>query len=99
MLDNSSTTSGWQSRPIAGPLRLFIYYLLLFMLTLFCLTSYSVYLFYLIFAVPMRKCWGQHSWMNFTFSVAMLNGACCMREAKWSLLWPKLRLSKTKLYQ
>ena len=54
-----------------------------------------VSLSYFILAVPMRECLGKHSRMSSTFPIAILNGTCFFREAKWSLLRPTLHLSKT----
>ena len=64
------------------------------------LLSYSVSLSYFILAVLMRKCLGKHSFMSFTFPIAILNGTVlAFSWAKWSLLGPKLHLSKTMQYK
>ena len=45
------------------------------LLSTFILTnSSSVSLSYFHLAVPMRKCWGEHSCISSLFSIAILNG-------------------------
>ena len=45
--------------------------------TLFWLLLHAfLSLSYIIIALPMRKCCGQHSWRSFTFSIATLIGIC-----------------------
>ena len=68
--------------------------LLLSILTPLFLQSSSVSLTYLILAVPLRVCLGKYSCTSSPFPIAILNGIFYSREAKQSLLWPKLRLSK-----
>ena len=63
--------------------------------TLLLLLSSSVSLSYFLLAVPMRKRSGEHSCMSSTFHIA--KWFCLFRNAKWSLIWPKLRMSKIKL--
>ena len=48
---------------------------------IFCSFSSSVSLTYLIRAVPMRKCCGQHCCKSSTFYIAILNGTCSLRSA------------------
>ena len=72
----------------------FVPALFLSILTPLFLISSSVCLSYFILAVPMRECLGKHSCMSCQFPTAILNGTLFYREAKWSLLWQKRRLSK-----
>ena len=44
---------------------------------------------------PMRECLGKHSCMSSPFPIAILNGTLFFREAKYALIWAKLRLSKS----
>ena len=55
-------------------LLLFVPALLLSILTPLCLPSLSVFLSYLVLAVPMRESVGKHSCMNFPSPIAILNG-------------------------
>ena len=70
-----------------------------FHFTLLFLPFSSMYLSYFIIAVPVRKCSGKHSCMSSRFPI--WHTECSFffyGEAKRSLLWPKLRLSKLNNY-
>ena len=67
---------------------------LLSILTPLFLPSSSVSLSFIL-AVPMRECLGKHLFMSSQFPIAILNGTFFFREARQSLFWPKLRLSKS----
>ena len=73
----------------------FVTALLLSILTPLFLPSSSVFLSYFILAVPMRECLGKHLCTSSPFPIAILNGTFYFRQAKKSLLWQKLRLSKS----
>ena len=64
--------------------------------SLFSVFLLALSLSYLILAVPMRKCCGQHSCMSSSFSIFILNGTCSFRETNWS--WWAGSVAYQKLY-
>ena len=84
----------WLGCDSPSGLLFFVPSLILSILTSLFLSSSSVSLSYFVLAVPMRECSGKHLCTSSPFPMAILNGNFFFREAKWSLLWPKLRLPK-----
>ena len=61
----------------------------------FLLTFFCCFFSYFVLAFPKCECLRKCSCMSSTSPIAILNCIYFFRTAKQSLLWPKLRLSKS----
>ena len=72
--DLSGTVARAKVRPFA--LHFFAPAVRFYIVTFFCLPSFSVSLNYFYLGVKMSECSGEHSCTSFTFSIIVLNGTC-----------------------